>query len=186
MEQYRLRVRVGSTEFEAEGHEDIVHRDYEAWKELLDQVPAAVVTEAPAGIDLPRSVTPPPSSIGNGKGESLEVEQLQALFSHDTARGTVSLKYLPQGNDREATAMLLLLLGYSRFSGTNEVAVTQLKTALVQSGLNVERIDRDAAAPLIKEQLVLKGGKAKGGRYKLTNTGMARAEAEARKLLEQI
>ena len=34
--------------------------------------------------------------------------------------------------------------------------------------------------------LVLKGGKAKGGTYALTNTGQARAEQEYRQLLEQM
>lgn len=185
MSAYRLRVRIGGAEFEAEGEEAIVRQEFADWKELVGVTPAtaqAAAGAAEAGGSRSADIL---SKAAPTNGAGLNAEELRKLLSNDEARKLISLKFLPQGDDRASTAMLLILLGYKKLTGTDEVAVTQLKSALAQSGLVIDRVDRDAATPLLGE-LVLKGGKAKGGRYKLTNSGVLRAESEARKLLEQI
>lgn len=53
------------------------------------------------------------------------------------------------------------------------------------SGLTIDRLDR-AIVRHKASGFVLKGGKGKGGTYRLTNTGAARAEDMARILFEQL
>ena len=176
---YKLRVRLGDAEFEAEGPEDSVRREYEEWKRLRAAAATPAVVRqasdaAPDGI----ANTQVPERTG-----TLSDDQFHALFMFDDAKNLVTMRFVPQGEARASTAMLLILLGYRRLMSLDEVPVTLVKAALERSGLNVDRVDRDAAPDLLKESLVLKGGKGKGGRYGLTNLGVARAEAEAIRLL---
>ena len=69
--------------------------------------------------------------------------------------------------------------------GLSEVPVTKLKESLDVSGIKIPRIDR-AAAAYLKAGYLLKAGHGKGGIYRLTNTGFAKADAMARKLFEQL
>ena len=100
-------------------------------------------------------------------------------------RKAVTLRLLPQGEDREWVALLLLLWGFKRKFGEERIRVTVLKDVLERSGLTIDRVDRVADKPQ-RNGLLLKGGKAKGGTYALTNTGQARAEQEFKQLLEQM
>jgi hypothetical protein len=53
--------------------------------------------------------------------------------------------------------------------------VTKLTEAMALSGLKVVRVDR-AIDPHTTAGLVLKSGRGKGGKYRLSNTGLQRAE----------
>ncbi len=105
----------------------------------------------------------------------------RAWLRHDPQARTVSLKVRPEGAHRQADAALLVLLGHRELRGEEEVAVTRLTEALRQSGCPVARLDR-VLAGYLKERLVLKAGQGKGGRYRLTNQGVKRAEELAAQL----
>jgi len=176
---YKLKVKLGDAEFEAEGPEDSVRREYEEWKRL--RTAAATPAAVPQASDAaPEGVT---NTQVPERTRALPDDQIHALFIFDDAKNLVTLRFVPQGEARASTAMLLILLGYRRLASVDEVPVTLVKAALQRSGLNVDRVDRDAAPDLLKENLVLKGGKGKGWRYGLNNLGVARAEAEAIRLL---
>jgi len=179
MTTYRLRVKLGEAEFEAEGPEEAVRREFEDWKAFAATAPSPSVVEVPH-IEAPLSPVEAPENP-----LALEPDQLRTLFIRDEARNLVSLRFLPQGDDRASKAMLLILLGYKRILAAEEVPVTLVKASLELSGINLERVDRDAAPPLLQQNLILKGGKGKGGRYALTNLGVATAEADAIRILRQ-
>jgi len=186
VDAYKLRVKIGAAEFEAEGAEDTVKAQFEEFKSLL---------AAPTGPQAQTLVTPAPAGNGaNQRGATVTAEQtedvpqgFERLFAVDDSYGrkAVTLRLLPQGEDREWVALLLLLWGFKRKFGEERIRVTVLKDVLERSGLTIDRVDRVADKPQ-RNGLLLKGGKAKGGTYALTNTGQARAEQEFKQLLEQM
>jgi len=176
METYKLKVKVGESEFEAEGPEEAVKAQFEAFKQMLES--GAVKVTAP---HERRGEHPPKNhEVGN--------EALLKLYKIEERNGRkdVTLRFTPQGGERRvSTALLLLLHGHRELADVENVPVTTLSDAMEQSGVPVARLDR-AAAPLLREGLALRGGRSKGTWYRLTNQGTARAQDDARTLLEQI
>ena len=85
----------------------------------------------------------------------------------------------------KADAVVLLLYGCRVLRHEEEVAVTKLAESARISGFTVGRVDR-AVAPHVRSGYVLKGGRGKGGKYRLTNTGLGYAKRLADDLLETI
>jgi hypothetical protein len=169
MENYKLRVRIGDAEFEAEGPEATVKEQFAEFQKLVAQ---------PV---VPRS----PSSENNG-GARVETDgptpvpaAYEALYDVEERGRTkhIKLRFLPTGDRRDVAALLLVLLGYKVVAGLDRVRVTTILDALRRSGLPLRRIDRVAEGPQ-RDGLLLKGGTGKGGTYALTVTGQRRAEAE--------
>jgi hypothetical protein len=172
MEQHRLKVKVGSWEFEAEGSREVVEARFGEWRELVDLAVRRTAAEAGAeALEQARPAGAPAQALMSpGK-----------LFKVDEGRREVTLAVQPNGDRRDADAALLILFGHHRLLGVEELPVTRLKSALAVSGLRPERVDR-IIAPHLSDQLVMKVGRGKGGRYRLTNAGLTRAETLARDL----
>lgn len=164
MDAYKLHVKIGEHEFNSEGPTEAVKEAFAIWKEMIGSVPAA-------------PPSPPKQANGNstGDGGDVDEERLSRLYLHDKAQNQISLKILPHGSERERDSLLLLLYGYKAIKNQHEVQVTQIIPALKQSGLRIDRIDK-LATPYLNRGYLRKGGMAKGGRYSLTNAGVARAE----------
>jgi|HubBroStandDraft_6_1064221.scaffolds.fasta_scaffold573391_1 hypothetical protein len=163
---YRLHIKVGDNVFEAEGPEEAVRAEFASFKELLNS-PAAAATDKRES-QLRDGATRPTGGDG-----ALEVpaEVLKRAFSTD-AGGSVSLKILPQSDNREADALLLLIFASRALSGKNEIGAVALMAGAKQSGLQLDRVDR----PLqIHRELIVTGGQRRGKRYGLNNRGVARA-----------
>jgi hypothetical protein len=175
MELHKLRVKVGPHEFEAEGTEDSVESLFNAWKALIE-APNRANETAPKP---PRNPLEDPNLtplIDSATGN--------ALFTLDSGRQVVSLRVHPTGDSRNADALLLLVFGH-RMVGMDEVPVTKLKEAMALSGLRVERVDR-AIDPHVRAGLLLKAGSGKGGKYRLSNTGLARVQVLQHDLEERM
>jgi hypothetical protein len=164
MEPYKLSVKIAEHQFNGEGPEDAVRRDFDAWRELVSTHTAKVALQKP---QLEGAV--------GGSPEDVAGPLAARAFDFDERKGLLTLRALPHTQDREADTLLLLLLGYKLMAKQEEVGVTTLKWALEQSGCTVDRVDRIASKPL-NARLVLKGGKAKGSRFSLTNPGVGRAK----------
>jgi hypothetical protein len=163
---HKLRVKIGQDEFEAEGEPEWLNTQLGTWKELISK-PPMIAGE---------------SQVKHRLGEEREGEsrketptpQIAKVLSVDKNQKSVSLRVHPTGDQREADAILLLLFGYRDLLNSDEVLVPRIKESMAQSGIRVDRVDR-AIAPHQKAGFVLKGGTGKGGKYRLTNTGDARA-----------
>jgi hypothetical protein len=179
MENYRVRMKVGVHEFEADGPKEEIDALFSQWREMI----RGSAGELPLNHRLEdvRSLAPPaPPDSGD-----VSVDDLAHVYAVDDRRDLVALRSLPTGESRYADAVLLVLYGYRRLREIDEVLVTNLKASLDASGSSPARIDR-IAEPSIREGLLLKGGKAKGGRYRLTTQGVARAENLVRTLLSKL
>lgn len=171
MGTFKLHIKVGPHEFEGEGPEETVKKSFDDWKSLVASIPPAETIRTAA----------PTSSAGgtNGSAAALETDELSRLFVHDEKKGLVTLRILPRGDERDANAALLVLLGFRQLKSQDEVPVTQLKPALKQSGCNVDRVDA-VVEKYQREGLINKGGSGKGGKYSLTNSGVEKAHTLAR------
>ena len=69
-----------------------------------------------------------------------------------------------------------LLFGHKRLREEEDIPVTVLTEALKQSGCPVKRLDRILTI-YTKDHSVLRSGRGKGGKYRLTNLGLKKAEA---------
>jgi len=112
MDAYKLRVKIGGAEFEAEGAEDTVKAQFDEFKLLVSaQAPIAPVTASKSTNQQPATFT---------ADQSLEVPQgFERLFNADEKNGkkAVTLRLLPQGEERDSVTLLLLLWGFKRKFG---------------------------------------------------------------------
>jgi hypothetical protein len=171
-ETHKLRIKIGDAEFEAEGSQESIKLQYDAFLAALAATPKS-------------AAKPPFPWEGQGGGApdpAANQDQDQLIgkaYNVDGDKDLVSLKYLPKGENREADALLLLLYGYSKLKGAEAVLGTQLLKAARQSGLTLDRVDRHIAK---HDAFLMKGGARKGMKYSLNNQGFVKA-AELLKLL---
>jgi hypothetical protein len=163
---YKLQLKIGPNEFFAEGPLDIVKRDFDLWKAMIGELPVA----PPASVDEKSKQL----LLGSGDNAPPLREHADRLYSYDEKQAIVTLRILPRSEDRNAEALVLLLLGFRTFMNMDEVPVTLLRSALRQSGCTVDRVDQ-VAGRFVRKGFVNKGGRAKGGRYSLTNSGLEKA-----------
>lgn len=189
METTRLKVKVGVHEFDAEGPPDQVTAQFNAWKELISASQDTVGRLTAETNHNRRTITLPVDAIEEVKTRDGRTAPWD-IFGGDEDKDLMTLKVHPPASDtRDADAILLIMYGYRKCGndgqGMAEVPVTKLKESLDVSGLRVQRIDR-AVAPYLRAGYLLKSGRAKGGIYRLTNTGYTKAEDLARRLFEQL
>ena len=181
---FRLRTKIGDFEFDAEGPPAQVQEQFAAWRQLVEATLAAK-REPSANPESTANQKPDGGTWNGAPSDALTQEQLRHVFMVDDKRELVTLRALPRGDDRHSQGIALVLYGYRSLRQEDEVLVTRLKASLEASGSVPDRIDR-AAAPLLTRQSVVKSGAGKGGRYRLTNSGVKEAEASVRALVEQL
>ena len=179
MDKLKLRVKASDYELEAEGSRDFLNEQYEAFKQLLEDVAQKpVVSESREKIDIPsshESETPPlPGDKTAIPGRS-PVKSFQKLLVWNDRTQRVTSTLLPDGPTRIADTVLLLLLGYRELRGLNQVPALALNHALKAAGFDDYRLDREMS-PYLKARLVLRSGVGKGTRYRLTTRGVKRAQ----------
>jgi hypothetical protein len=157
---YTLRVKIGDSEFTAEGPEDTVK---EAYQKFLEAAATARPSGAPSG---PQAET----SEAGRPGEGVPRDLLKRAFIVGDD-GIVSLRHLPssEGSQQRADAAILLLFGFGAMAGMEDVPVTKLNEGLRQSGVSLKRLDRFIG---LHGDLYRKGGSRSGGRYTLNNQGV--------------
>jgi hypothetical protein len=167
VEAYRLKLKVGEHEFEAEGPEEAVTRQFEAWKELIAAAPRQ------------KDVTP----AMNGKQEENQEGASLALDKILRSEGrVVSLTALPT-NEQEAA--LLVLLGQRHYRTNESVTGSEVMDGMQLSGYRLGRVDRMLDG-LASDGFVIRTGQHRGTRYRLSNTGLARAQAIAREVIGKV
>lgn len=159
--QHRVRVKIGSHEFEAEGDKATVEEQLRRFFELVDKSPAPAQTT--------ETLQKPPVLPSGEAGTDSEV--LSRVFKDE--RGIVSLRVLPKTKSYVADSLLLLLYGYRALKQENEVLGGHLMKAGKQSGLQIDRVDRVLS---LYGEYYNRGGTRKGARYGLNNRGIEKAK----------
>lgn len=173
MEPYRLKIRVGPHEFEAEGSQEAVERQFELWREMVTSLPAS--TPEMASPPPPPGVTGTGAAVlplaGSGTGTVTGPGALDKIFKRDGR--VVTLTVLPTGDRREQDAAILVLLGQQIYNTEDRVTGQTLLDGLKRSGMPVQRADRMFGDYM--DTYVLRDGIHRAVRYRLTNPGAAKA-----------
>lgn len=167
MDTHKLKVKVGSHEFEAEGTQEAVEKQFDAFKDLVKMTGAG-----PAKKPDPATRTP------DGHNKITDVD-LKTIIKVDDDKA--SLTAHPAGQDPEGDAVLLLLLAHKTLLATEQVSGILLLAAMKESGFQIERVARIVAALPAGE--VIRTGAKKGVKYRLTNSGVAHARQVANTLI---
>ncbi len=172
MENSKLKIKIGTHEFEAEGSEETVQKQYQMFLEAVKGAPAA--SPIPAG----KLEQAPESNDVNGR--------LARLFRTD-GKGITLTARLPESNTRDADTIILLLYGYKKLKGMESVYAPTLNESLRLSGYSVERVDR-AIIPYTTPDnyLITRAGQKRGTQYRLTNKGETRAKELEEQLLNML
>ena len=179
MDKLKLRVKASDYELEAEGSRDFLNEQYEAFKQLLDDMTQKSVTSGSrAKIDFPSSrdshVVPLPGEKTDVPGRS-PAKSFQKLLVWNDRTQRVTSTVLPDGPTKIADTVLLLLLGYRELRGLSQVSALDLNQGLRSAGFDDFRLDREIA-PYLKARLVLRSGVGKGSRYRLATRGVRQAQ----------
>jgi hypothetical protein len=192
---YKVRVKLGQAEFDAEGPEETVKKNL---TEFLEHAPAyadrtptrqgfefsdfLAQVRGPAMLDTVGVATAAaPQLPSTSLATSLNPQVLKRLFKDDSD-DLISLRVLPsESEDKAADTVLLLLFGFLVLKNQSEVRASDLLTCAKQSGISLDRIDH-AMAKQRYQSLIKRGGTRNGSRYALTNPGIQHAEDVAGKI----
>lgn len=194
MDNYKLKLKIGPNEFEAEGPADVVKEQFREFKELIIEaanLSAAVASLHPSitpGVSASVSPSAPPSpSPSTGWGEPVmpfagqTIDQMLDKIMRVEDR-TVSLTVTARSIDE---AVLLLMYGQKAMRANDSVTGAEVMGGLAMSGVRVERADRLLVkAGELGDLIVVGIGRAK--RYRLTNAGIAKARQIATDLLATV
>ncbi|MFY9559617.1 MAG: hypothetical protein WAQ52_05220 [Terriglobales bacterium] len=172
----RLKMKIGDHEFDAEGSAESVREQFQAWQELVKMAATVPATrkEEPSG--------------ENQQGPPLKPEVTTAVDSALTKimrveNRTVSLTaQLTSVHD----ALLVMIYGQKTLRNNDAVTGAELIAGIsATGGFSIGRLDR------ILDKLSLDGdvttfGERRGKKYRLTNTGIAKARAIASDMIAKV
>lgn len=152
LDPYKLSVKIGGSEFEAEGPEEAVKSQFSQFLEAVKHMGASMPSASRTVLADGRSEAAPP---------------LKRFFAEDD-NGLVSLLILPKTDKKEADSLLLLLYGYQEVAEKSTVIAGELMRATRRSGIQLGRLDKTIA---VHKSLITEGGTKRGKRYGLNNQG---------------
>jgi hypothetical protein len=175
---YKLQIKIGSAEFTAEGPEETVKEAYDAFMKAIMTPAVGPAVGAVTGSSNAKGISiaaadlsmtgHPPLVLIQG---ALDATVLERAFKREGE--IISLRHLPPTPNKIADAAIVLMYGYMKITGIEDVPVTKLNEGLRRSGLNLSRLDRELG---VNHALFRKGGQRSGGRYTLNNQGIKQAE----------
>ena len=168
---HRIKIKIGPYEFEAEGSAVVVQSQFDAFKELIASAPPppAAPTAPMADQRADGSATSAGTIPDQSLGKIMKLDGRIVSF-------TVPPKSL-------SDAVLLLLLGQKLLRGNDSVSGAEMVDGMTATGgMNGARSDRllERAA---KDGDVIVIGERRAKRYRLTNTGLAKARQLANELI---
>ena len=170
MDTQKLKIKIGSHEFEAEGPVDIVQSQFAAFKELIAALPLNKPEQAAQAILVEEEKSP----------DSLPHLPIEKILK--TEGRVVSLTARCESIDE---AVLLILLGQKEFRSNQEATGAEIMDGLVQSGYRIPRVDHQMNK-LTADGSVITIGVHRGRRYRLTNLGLTKALNSAKEVIATV
>jgi len=172
MSDYRLKIKIGDHEFEADGPVEAVQSQFEIFKNLITTIPTnKPETAAPENQEIPPQT---PAS------QDISKSDLDRIFRSE--RRIISLTISPSS---DVDAVLLILYGQRHYRNNESPTGGEILDGLEQSGYRAIRIDRIVTG-LSSEGAVIITGRHRGKRYRLTNQGVVRTEGIVRDALAKL
>lgn len=172
----RLKTKIGEHEFEAEGSPEDVRHQFQAWQELVRMVastPAVIQPSAPHGAPVAQPESKP--NLSNVDSELPKIMRVDGRY--------ISLTAKPAGIH---DAVLVMLYGQKALRDNDAVTGAELLAGLATSGgYGAPRLDR-ILDKLAEDGDVMSFGERRGKKYRLTNTGIAKARVLAADLIATV
>jgi hypothetical protein len=179
MDVYKLKSKIGVHEFDAEGPVDVVRGDYADFLAVVRGTKDAPVADAPAadtsaGSKNGGKVTEekPAAAVSGANGDEPTDADMAKVF---VARGAdkLTLARLPQTEDVNTDAVVMLLYGFHRLRKEDNVLGTRVAEGLRLSGVSFSKLFRVMDAT---SQYTHGAGAGRGVTYGLKNPGIERAK----------
>lgn len=170
MDNYHLKIKVGNHEFEANGPQESVERQFNTWKELIATVPRQ-------RDNIAANTQMQEQAATSSEASPLALDRIMRVEGR-----VISLTAPPE---LAPEAVLLILLGQRQFRSNEAVTGSEMMDGLQLSGFRMARVDR-LLDSLATGGQVIRSGSHRGTRYRLSNTGLARAQEVARNVLARI
>ncbi len=174
--QYKIDTTVNGERFSAEGDEVTVREDFAMWLEAIKNNSVVTLQTSNNQSDSnPKNELPTDESFD-------DMEHIWTrVYSKD--KNGLSLLVLPSNvKTRNAESIILILYGYLKLLKQDAVKSTTIMEAAKQSGLRIDRIDRNI--PASHNIYIIKGGSGKGSRYSLNNRGIQFAQEKLEQIVE--
>jgi len=163
---YRLKIKVGQHEFEAEGPAEIVQDQFAAFKDLVAAAPATHLMNP----QFPGVQEPLPQGFAGSKPDTPSIDTALPRIMKTEGR-TISLTVRPSSAE---DAVLLLLYGQKVMRENDAVTGAEVMDGITATGgLAVLRVDR-LLEKLARLGDVIVIGEHRAKRYRLINAGIAK------------
>lgn len=172
---HRVKIKIGPHEFEAEGSAQVVQAQFEAFKELVATTPIPTTQPFSPGREASDEIVPPKRDLATTDSALDKIMKVD----HRIVSFTVPPTSL-------GDALLLLLYGQKILRQNEAVSGAEIVDGLkTTGGLGGGRTDRllDKAA---RDGDVIAIGQRRAKRYRLTNTGLAKARQLAADLIAKV
>ena len=183
-DSYRMRLKIGAHEFEAEGPVNVVQEQVKRFLELIATLPVEQVNPVlppPAEFKAaPESITPPPAPRNTVSFPAIDLA-LNKIMKVDER--VVSLTARPKNAD---DAALLLLYGQKMLRENDSVTGAEVMGGITATGgLAIGRVDR-LLEKLARDGDVIVVGEHRSKRYRLTNAGLNKVRQVAGELVATV
>jgi hypothetical protein len=178
-------MKIGAHEFEAEGDQESVERQFEAWRELIASAPSPTASSPPPPLptsDAGGGQMPLPLGNSGTTGITVDPSGFEKIIRREGKN--LSLSALPNGDNRVADAALVLMIAHKVYNGLDQVGGMALLEGLKQSGYPIDRVDRVLERHI--PDLILRTGVRRAVKYRLNNRGLNRAINVARELMDMV
>jgi hypothetical protein len=166
---YKLRIKIGDHEFDAEGPADVVQDQFAAFKEMIATLPT-------------QSRQPQEQERDKEQNSTSQLPHLPLEKIIKVEGRVVSLTARCESVDE---AVMLILLGQKEFRNNQEVTGAEIMDGLKQSGYLLGRVDL-VLDKLSKEGSTIIIGVHRARRYRLTNVGHSKALSIAKEVLTTV
>ena len=171
----RVKMKIGEHEIEAEGAPDLVREQFQAWQELVKLAYTAPQVAPNPPADISPAPTEKPDGTPTVDSELPKILRLDNRVVSLTAR-------LASVHE----AVLVMMYGQKVLRNNDSVTGAELTSGLsATGGFSVDRLDR-YLNKLAEDGDVMAFGERRGKKYRLTNTGIAKARAIAANLIASV
>lgn len=164
---YRLKIKVGLHEFDAEGDREAVQEQFNAWKELISIMPPPFVAQPQNEARTFEFQTPMPPPKPDLAFIDTSLDKIMKIDNR-----VVSMTVRPKSVE---DAILLLLYGQKTLRANDSVTGSEILDGLTATGgLSFGRIDRLLEKAGTDGDVIVTGER-RAKRYRLTNAGLSKA-----------
>jgi hypothetical protein len=179
--KHRMDVKLADNSFTVEGREEKCDEQFQRFIDAAVAIAQANASQPrPESKRLPSSTVTPASAGAEGDGGAGIEHTWDRAYKRKDNR--LSLIALPSTTSQRADALILLMYGFQTLLDQDAVSCMDLMDAAKQSGLRIDRVDRNL--PTAYGAYYLRGGSGKGTRYSLNNVGLRHAQDVLEKMYD--